>query len=179
MALPDADWFETPLGRVEVDREGVQKIGGFPQVQINPLAHETEHSLEVQIPFLQKVLPNFKLIPFVVGDGRPEEIAEVLNALWGGDETIFVISTDLSHYLSYSVAQETDRKTVTEILKSEIPIDHDQACGATPLNGFLVAAKFHGLKGRLLDVRNSGDTAGDRRQVVGYSSFAFYEGSHG
>jgi AmmeMemoRadiSam system protein B len=179
LALPDAEWFETPLGRVEVDAEMVMRISLFPQVEANAPAHAAEHSLEVQIPFLQKVLPNFTLLPLVAGKVRPVDVAQVVNALWGGDETLFVISTDLSHFLPYPDAQRTDRETVNEILKFDVPIATDRACGATPVNGFLVAAKEHGLKPELLDLRNSGDTAGDRRQVVGYGAFAFCEASNG
>ncbi|MFH1263917.1 MAG: AmmeMemoRadiSam system protein B [Pseudomonadota bacterium] len=177
LALPDVDWFETPLGKVEVDK--VPEIADLPQVGSNYYAHEEEHSLEVQLPFLQKVLREFKIVPLVVGRASPEEVAEVLERLWGGEETLIVISSDLSHYLPYADAQRTDQGTAKEILTWEVPITHEQACGATPVNGFLVAAKKHDLTGELLDLRNSGDTAGDRRQVVGYASFAFSKADGG
>ena len=179
LALSDAEWFETPLGNVEVDLEATRQISKLSQVKSSLPAHESEHSLEVQLPFLQKVLTDFKVVPLVVGDARPESVAEVVEMLWGGLETIFVVSSDLSHYLPYELARKTDRQTVDEILKFDVPIAHDCACGATPINGFLVAAQKHHLKGELLDLRNSGDTAGDRRQVVGYSAFAFTDPQDG
>jgi hypothetical protein len=128
----------------------------------------------VHLPFLQRALDRFTLVPLVVGRASPEEVAQVIDRLWGGDETLIVVSSDLSHYLGYAQAQATDRNTVRQILARQPVIDPHQACGAAPVNGLLVAAGRHGLGPRLLDLRNSGDTAGDRSRVVGYASFAFY-----
>ncbi|MDO9310371.1 MAG: AmmeMemoRadiSam system protein B, partial [Nitrosomonas sp.] len=144
-----------------------------PQVTISKEAHILEHSLEVQLPFLQKVLRDFTLLPLAVGMTSAEGVAEVLEQLWGGEETLIVISSDLSHYLPYATAQHVDRKTVQSIVKLRQPIDHDQACGSTAINGLILAAQQHHLTPHLLDLRNSGDTAGSRDQVVGYAAIAF------
>jgi AmmeMemoRadiSam system protein A len=135
-----------------------------------------EHSLEVQLPFLQKMLGDFTLVPLVVGDAKPQEVREVIERLWGGPETLFVISTDLSHYHSYEEARAIDQATLARIASFDTDINHEEACGATPLNGFLAAAKTRELSIRLLGACNSGDTAGGKDRVVGYSSFALYEG---
>jgi hypothetical protein len=128
----------------------------------------------VQLPFLQTVLKEFTLLPLVVGDATPDEVAEVLDRVWGGTETLIVISSDLSHYLSYEDARRTDSRTAQAILApAGAPLDHEQACGATPVNGFLLAARRRGLRAQLLDLRNSGDTAGSRDRVVGYAAVAF------
>lgn len=177
LALPGADAFDTPLGRVMLDTAAARSIASLPQVTLSAQAHAQEHSLEVQLPFLQSVLPDFTLLPLAVGMATPEEVAEVLELLWGGDETLIVISSDLSHYLPYSVSQRVDRNTVQAILGLLQPIGHDHACGGTPISGLIVAAKNHDLKPHLLDLRNSGDTAGPRDQVVGYAAIAFTEGA--
>jgi hypothetical protein len=173
LALPDADAFTTPLGTVPLDKDGMQSIADLPQVVTSKAAHAMEHSLEVHIPFLQETLDDFTLIPLAVGDATPEEVAEVLDRLWGGDETRIVISSDLSHYLPYDMAKRVDEQTARAILDLRWPIRHEQACGATPINGLLASTKGHGLEAHLLDLRNSGDTAGDKSQVVGYGAFAF------
>jgi AmmeMemoRadiSam system protein A len=138
-------------------------------------AHAAEHSLEVHLPFLQQVLGRFTLVPLAVGDATPDEVAEVLARLWGGEETLIVISSDLSHYLPYATARAVDRATVETMLTLAPTLDHEQACGATPVNGLLAVARRRGLRAELLDLRNSGDTAGDRSRVVGYAALAFYE----
>ena len=176
LALPGADAFETPLGRVPVDAEGANLARSLPQVSDFAPTHAQEHSLEVQLPFLQEVLGDFSLVPLVVGAASAEEVAEVIDRLWGGSETLVVISSDLSHYHSYGEAQAMDRATVDAMLGLRTDIDHEQACGATPVTGFLTVAKRRGLKPELLDLRNSGDTAGGRGRVVGYASIAFWEG---
>ena len=145
----------------------------------SPQAHALEHSLEVQLPFLQRVLGPFSLVPLAVGDATAEEVAQVLERLWGGPETLIVISSDLSHYLPYDEARRIDGITAKAIVGFDPRISHEQACGATPVTGALVAARRHGLVAQLLDLRNSGDTAGGRDQVVGYGSFAFSEGRAG
>ncbi len=173
MALPAANRFETPLGTVAVDQDAVAAVSALPQVIISDEAHALEHSLEVQLPFLQTVLDTFKLVPFAVGDTPPERVAEVLDLLWGGKETLIVISSDLSHYLPYPNACAKDEFTAETILRLQPSLDHQQACGATPINGLLIAARARGLEPHLLDLRNSGDTAGDKSRVVGYASFCF------
>ena len=185
LALPRASAFLTPLGRVPVDSEALGSIHDLPQVVESAATHAEEHALEVQLPFLQRVLGDFSLVPLVVGDADPAEVAEVLDRLWGGAETLIVISSDLSHYHAYDRAREIDGATVRAILDFDAGITHDQACGATPVSGLLIAARRRNLATRLLDCRNSGDTAGDRRRVVGYASFALgheggtYEAEHG
>ncbi|MEY5100277.1 MAG: hypothetical protein RJA36_2996 [Pseudomonadota bacterium] len=175
LALPGADAFATPLGRVELDRDAVAVVRQLPQVTVSAVAHAQEHSLEVQLPFLQTVLPDFQLLPLAVGDASPAEVAEVLDAVWGGLETLVVISSDLSHFLDYDTARQVDRDTVQRMLALQGPISHRQACGGTPVNGLLRAARRHGLQPSLLELCNSGDTAGDRARVVGYAALAFHE----
>ena len=175
LALPGAEAFATPLGIVQVDLAAAQAIAHLPQVTVSAQAHAQEHSLEVQLPFLQSVLPDFTLLPLAVGMATPEEVAAVLEVLWGGEETLIVISSDLSHFLPYATAQRVDHDTVQAILRLRQPIDHDHACGGTPVNGLIVAAQQHHLTPHLLDLRNSGDTAGSYDQVVGYAALAFTE----
>ena len=179
LALPAAQAFATPLGTVEVDAEAAALALDLPQVQVSDAAHALEHSLEVQLPFLQTVLDDFKIVPFAVGDATAEEVGEVIDRLWGGSETLIVVSSDLSHYHPYAAARQIDRGTATAILALDASIDHEQACGATPINGFALCARRHHLKPELLDLRNSGDTAGDKSRVVGYAAFAFADRTRG
>lgn len=179
LAVPGARHFATPLGEIPIDQGAIAAALELPQVIRHDAAHAQEHSLEVQLPFLQRVLEDFSLVPFVVGYATPDEVAEVLELLWGGPETLIVISSDLSHYHSYLDAQRRDHHTANDIAHLRLLLDHEQACGATPINGLIEAAHRHGLKPRLLDLRNSGDTAGDKSRVVGYASFAFTEASDG
>jgi AmmeMemoRadiSam system protein A len=151
-------------------------LAPFRQVVTSPAAHAMEHSLEVQLPFLQKMLGEFSLLPLAVGDARPQEVLEVIERLWGGPETLFVLSTDLSHYHGYEDARRIDRATLSRIAAFDTDINHEEACGATPLNGFLAAARSHDLSIRLVGACNSGDTAGGKDRVVGYSAFSLYEG---
>lgn len=173
LALPGVDAFDTPLGRVTIDQAGVTAIAGLPQVVVSAAAHAQEHSIEVQLPFLQTVLDDFTLVPLAVGDATPAQVAQVLDALWGGEETLIVISSDLSHFLPYDVATEVDRETVQAMLALEPALSHSQACGGTPVNGLLLAAQQHQLRPELLGLCNSGDTAGDKSRVVGYAALAF------
>ena len=175
LALPDAEVFSTPLGEVPLDTEAMQRIAHLPQVSVSARAHALEHSLEVQVPFLQAVLHDFVLLPLAVGSATEQEVAEVLEAVWGGPETLIVISSDLSHYLPYDVARRIDGDTSRAILNMASDITHDHACGATPINGLMLAAQRHHLRPHLLDLRNSGDTAGPRDGVVGYGAFALVE----
>ena len=174
LALPEVRAFASPLGRVEVDASAVQALADLPQVHSLAAAHAAEHALEVQLPFLLAVLGQFTLVPLVVGDASPEEMAEVLERLWGGPETLIVISSDLSHYHAYREAMQSDARTVEAVLSGAGGLDHEQACGATPINGMLAVARRRGMRIELVDQCNSGDTAGDRQRVVGYASFAFY-----
>ena len=176
LALPDADAFATPLGTVPIDRDACQAVHELPQVVTSGPAHALEHSLEVQLPFLQKILGEFALVPLAVGTANAAEVAQVIERLWGGRETLMVISTDMSHYHAYEEARRIDGATVERIGAFATDIDHDEACGATPLNGLLAVAKRRSLSIRLLAACNSGDTAGGKGEVVGYSSFALYEG---
>ncbi len=178
LALPSSTAFATPLGNVAIDQQAVAAIADLPQVVVSDAAHTLEHSLEVQLPFLQTVFGDFSLLPLAVGHAPPEQIAEVLERLWGGEETLIVVSSDLSHYLPYDAARKIDAQTAQRILNCDPTIDHQHACGASPVNGLLLAARQHGLKAQLLDLRNSGDTAGDRSRVVGYAAFAFSEAGH-
>jgi AmmeMemoRadiSam system protein B/AmmeMemoRadiSam system protein A len=173
LALPEAECFRTPLGEVSLDVKGMRQLDAMPQVLRSAEAHHKEHSLEVQLPFLQHVLGDFELLPLAVGEASAEEVAEVLEAVWGGDETLIVISSDLSHFLPDKLARTVDQKTVAEIVALNSHIESEQACGATPINGLLLAAQRHGLRAVTLDVRNSSQTAGDPDRVVGYASFAF------
>ncbi len=180
LALPGVQAFETPLGRVPVDQDAVHFLKPLRQVSTNPAVHELEHSLEVQLPFLQQVLSAFQLVPLAVGDATPKAVAEVIEVLWGGPETLIVVSSDLSHYLPYDVARKADQRTCASIAELHQLESHEQACGATPVNGLLLAARQHRLTPHLLDRRNSGDTAGDHDRVVGYAAFAFTgEPQHG
>lgn len=174
LALSSADCFQTPLGRITVDQEAVKKISGLPQVHVMDAAHMQEHSLEVHLPFLQETLGEFSLVPLVVGDAEPGEVAEVLETLWGGPETLIVISSDLSHYHDYKTAQRLDRATSQAIEQLRLEdIQYDHACGRNPVNGLLQVARQRGLKAKTIDLRNSGDTAGSHDRVVGYGAYVF------
>ncbi len=175
LALPAADAFATPVGEIALDLEAIAAIRHLPQVCISDDAHALEHSLEVHLPFLQQVLAGFTLVPLAVGEASAEQVAEVLGLLWGDDRTLIVISSDLSHYLPYAQARTIDEQTARMVLGMTPRLDHRQACGATPVNGLLLEARGRGLRPQLLDLRNSGDTAGDKSRVVGYASFAFYD----
>jgi AmmeMemoRadiSam system protein B len=172
LAASSATHFATPLGQVPLDRNAIDQILTLPQVKVLDEAHALEHSLEVQLPFLQTILGEFSLVPLVVGDASPAQVSEVLEALWGGDETLIVISSDLSHYHDYATAQRLDKATsaAIEALAPE-RIHHENACGRNPVNGLLALAKQHGLHAHTVDLRNSGDTAGPRDQVVGYGAY--------
>ena len=175
LAVPGAQAFATPLGTVAIDHEALAAVRGLPQVVQSDPAHALEHALEVQLPFLQKQLGEFSLVPFAVGMASVDEVAEVIERLWGGPETLVVLSTDLSHYHPYDEARRIDARTVERIAAFAADLDHEEACGATPLNGLLALAKRKGLSVRLLAACNSGDTAGGKGQVVGYSAFAIDE----
>ncbi len=173
IAASSAEAFATPLGIVPLDRHGQRLALSHPFVCVNDQAHAEEHSLEVQLPFLQTVLPRFEVVPLAVGHCPPEHVADLLDSLWGGPETLVVISTDLSHYHPAEQARALDKRTAAAICSLDVRAITDlDACGAYGLRGLLVATARRHLAVEQLDLRNSGDTAGDRQCVVGYGSFA-------
>jgi hypothetical protein len=177
LALPSTEVFQTPLGDVPLDMEAAGRIIGLPQVEIFNDTHAQDHSLEVHLPFLQKVLSDFSIVPMIVGQATPEQVAEVLEILWGGPETLILISSDLSHYLSYDRAKDLDNKTCQAIERLDVKaLGNEQACGRHSIKGLLLMAREKGLNVKTADVRNSGDTAGSKDKVVGYGSWYFEEG---
>lgn len=175
LALSSATHFASPMGMVEIDQSAVELIKDLPQVSISDIAHQQEHSLEVHLPFLQYLLDKFLLVPLVVGDASPEEVAEVLDILWGGEETAIVISSDLSHYHDYDTARRLDAATTRAIENLQLEsIGPNQACGCMPIRGLLqVIRNKRKLSVHTLDLRNSGDTAGTKDRVVGYGAWSF------
>ncbi|MEK9869220.1 MAG: AmmeMemoRadiSam system protein B [Gammaproteobacteria bacterium] len=171
MAVTSATAFRTPLGDIPIDAAGIQAIVGLPQVGFLDQAHSQEHSLEVHLPFLQRAIGEFELIPIVVGDANKEDVARVLDTLWGGSETLIVISSDLSHYESYDRATELDAKTTQKIVSLDATLVGGEACGSRPINGLLHYLKLNGLSIETVDLKNSGDTAGTRDRVVGYGAW--------
>ncbi len=176
MAVPSVDAFETPLGRVPLDRELIARLAAMEHVREWDAPHDMDHALEVQLPFLQAQLGAFSLVPVAVGPCAAGRVADVIEAAWGGPETLVVVSTDMSHFHGYADAQAIDRGTTEAILRRDTAITGDQACGCHAVNGLMETARRRGLEVELLDLRNSGDTAGDRSRVVGYASFAVREG---
>ena len=175
IAASDAQVFITPLGEVPIDGEALKAIRHLRQVHTLNEAHRWEHSLEVQLPFLQVVLANFKLVPLVVGEASAEEVSEVLEVLWGGPETLLIVSSDLSHYHNYDTARKMDNVTSDAIINYRPQdIHYEQACGRNPILGLLASAHRHGMHAETIDLRNSGDTAGPRDQVVGYGAYIFH-----
>ena len=176
LALSSATHFSTPLGLIEIDQEATTTLKGLPQVITSDAAHRQEHSLEVHLPFLQCLLGKFTLVPLVVGEATAAEVAEVLELLWGGPETLIVISSDLSHYHDYTTARQVDSATTRAIENLHLEnIGPHQACGCRPVRGLLQVARARHLKVKTLDMRNSGDTAGTRDRVVGYGAYAILE----
>jgi AmmeMemoRadiSam system protein B len=176
IAVSQMDAFATPLGNIPLDHEAIAQLRDLPYVSALERVHVQEHSLEVHLPFLQEVLGDFKLVPLVVGDAEPEQVGAVLELLWGGPETLIVISSDLSHYHAYETARQLDAATsnAIEALRYE-DIQGEDACGFHPVNGLLWVARRKHLHGVTIDLRNSGDTAGPRDQVVGYGAYVFSE----
>ncbi len=177
LALPTVDQFETPLDEVKLDVKTISSlVNDYPQITYSDLAHAEEHSLEVQLPFLQSILASFRLIPFVVGDATETEVAEVIEHLWGGDECLIVISSDLSHFHNYHKAVKLDQQTaeLIEAFKgNELP--ERSACGRIPIGGLLRVARQRKMSIERFDLRNSGDTAGDKQQVVGYGAWGLFQ----
>lgn len=174
LAVSSADRFSTPLGDVVLDRQSIESVLRLPFVQSLDQAHAVEHSLEVHLPFLQEVLEDFSLVPIVVGDAEPEQVEQVLDLLWDGDDTLIVVSSDLSHYHDYATARRMDGATsrAIEHLQPEAIGFHD-ACGRLPVSGLLLEARKRGLHAATIDLRNSGDTAGSKDRVVGYGAYVF------
>lgn len=181
LAVPEATVFKTPLGNIPIDHKSIALVLDLPQVIASDQAHREEHSLEVQLPFLQEILGDFSLVPLVVGDAERHEVAEVINKLWCDDEnacdehTLIVISTDLSHYHEYKEAKQLDRATSDAIvnLKADL-IGYEDACGRNGLKGMITVAAEKNLSIEILDLRNSGDTAGDKSRVVGYGAYVIH-----
>ena len=177
-AVPAAHAFASPLGTVPVDLEAVRLLRQLPFVEVSDRAHALEHSLEVHLPFLQSVLGDFQLVPVVVGDATPKEMALLFDTVWGRAETVIVVSSDLSHYHSYEAARGRDRDTARAIVQLDAHLVPEEACGAAPINGLLETARRRNLAAELVELRNSGDTAGGLDRVVGYGAFAFTEPLH-
>lgn len=174
VAVPSTDYFATPLGNVAVDQKKIADISDLSFVQTMDDAHALEHSLEVQIPFLQEVFDDFSIVPIVVGDAAPVEVGEVLERLWGGPDTLIVVSSDLSHYHDYETARDMDSATSAAIEHLDTErIGYQSACGRIPINGLLTVAYKLGLTANTVDLRNSGDTAGSKDSVVGYGAYVF------
>lgn len=174
MALPSVDAFATPLGEVPLDQAARQAVAGMPGVCISDEAHREEHSLEVQLPFLQMMLTRFSLLPVVVGNCDPDSVGAVIDALWDGAETLVVISSDLSHFHSYDEARQIDASTCARILDKSTSLSGEQACGARALNGLMSARHSQDLQVELLAACNSGDSTGNWDRVVGYGAFQLY-----
>lgn len=174
LALPRAQAFATPLGDVAVDSEAAARLAGLDQVTLSDAAHREEHSLEVQLPFLRRVLGEFEIVPLVVGRATPEAVSEIIDTAWGGPETLIVISSDLSHYLPYDTAHRIDAETCRGIAEGRADLSGDEACGAAVLNGLARSRHRGGLVTTLVDQRTSGDTAGTKDSVVGYAGFVLH-----
>lgn len=175
IAIPSSEQFETPLGPIDLDLDWLNKAAEDPGVVIRDDAHQYEHSLEVQLPFLQTVLSDFTLVPLVVGVCHPDLVSRVLRRLWGGPETLIVVSTDLSHFNTYDTAKKIDLNTTNKILSFNSNISGQEACGHFPLNGLLSRAKSAGMSIHLQSLKNSGDAEGNYSRVVGYGAFSLYE----
>ncbi len=176
VAISAAEAFDTPLGAVPVDADGIRLSRSFPFVAEHDAAFSEEHSLEVHLPFLIETLKTFRLVPLLIGDANPEDVGRLMDALWGGQETLFVISSDLSHYHDYDTARERDAATSRAIESLDYSaIGYGDACGRNAVNGLLYLAGSRGLTARTVDLRNSGDTAGGRDRVVGYGAYLVYE----
>lgn len=174
IATTSMEYFATPLGVTPIDIDSAKLISKLPGGVIFDAAYEMEHSLEVQLPFLQTIITSFKLVPCVVGNAKPDDVANLLLNLWGGTETLVVVSSDLSHYHNYDNAQKLDLTTTQSILNLTAEnITAGAACGCLPIQGLLLAAKKLQLRAQVLDLRNSGDTASDKKRVVGYGAYHF------
>lgn len=172
LTWPGTTHLRTPLGDLEVD---VTAIEGVPELVAHPAAHAREHSIEVELPFIQRLAPRAKIIPIAASHAAPDVVGRVLEQLWGGPETLIVISSDLSHFHPYAEAAAIDRRTAAKIVALETGLTGEEACGCTGINGLAWVARRRNLRIEVLDLRSSGDTAGPRDEVVGYGAFAAYE----
>lgn len=175
VAIPFTKAFATPLGVVNVAAQAVEQLRTLPMVLETDQPHALEHSLEVHLPFLQRMAPAAEIVPIVTGEASPQEVEQVIESVWGGPETLIVISSDLSHYHPYATARVQDESTAQAILDERDDLTGEQACGCVGINGMNRIARKRGLHAEVLDLRNSGDTAGDKRRVVGYGAFGFYD----
>jgi AmmeMemoRadiSam system protein B len=178
LVSPGANRLRTPLGELEVDTDALALLEHQLGIAANPGAHAREHSLEVELPFLQRVTPRAKIVPLAGTRAAPALVGKALDAMWGGPETLIVISSDLSHYHPYTKARALDESTAARIVALDATIAGEQACGSIGINGLLDVARRRGLTVELVDLRSSGDTAGSKDEVVGYGAFAIYEGAH-
>ena len=172
IALPVASIFETPLGSIPLDPV-CQELASLPNFVGSDEAHRMEHAIEVQLPFLQRVLEKISIVPLLVGNVSPAAVSEIIDRFIGEPETLVLVSSDLSHFHAYDEARALDAATAESIMALDPVLDHEQACGATPVNALLLSARRHGLPPEPIDIRNSGDTHGSRERVVGYASFSF------
>lgn len=175
LAVPTVQAFATPLGVMRVDAAALITLRQLDAVVVADAPHALEHSLEVQLPFLQRLAPAAEIVPIVAGDANPADVEAVIGALSGSADTLIVVSSDLSHYYPYATAQALDAATAQAILESRGDLSGEEACGCAVVNGLARVVRERGLRAELLDLRNSGDTAGDRGRVVGYGAFAFYD----
>jgi AmmeMemoRadiSam system protein B len=174
IAIPTVDAFDTPLGRLSVDGDAFSKLAGFRSVIRSDAPHVPEHALEVELPFLQMALVSFKIVPLVVGDAEPRDVAEVLRRLWDGPETLIVVSSDLSHYHDYETARRLDVATAAAIERGDwASLDPNQACGCLAISGLLIETVNRGFAAQRLALSSSGDTAGSHDSVVGYGAWLF------
>ncbi|HBC56438.1 MAG TPA: AmmeMemoRadiSam system protein B [Gammaproteobacteria bacterium] len=172
LAVPSVASFNMAFGQIPVDQSTIEKLVQLPQVSVMDEAHQLEHSLEVQLPFLDTVLDHFTLVPIVVGEASAQQVAEVIESCWGGEETLIVVSSDLSHYEQYETAKKIDRETCQQIEALEWQaLTYSSACGCQAICGLLLIAQRLNLSIKLIDLRSSGDTAGDHHRVVGYGAF--------
>jgi len=174
MAVPSVNSFATPFGEVELDRKTIDRITVKHGVITSDEAHRQEHCLEVQLPFLQSILGDFSLVPILVGDCKADIVAALIDELWGGPETLLVVSSDLSHFHSYDEARQIDASTCGLILDKFTHLTGEQACGAHAINGLMCAKHCKPLTVEMLDACNSGDTAGSKDRVVGYGAFILH-----
>ena len=172
VALPKEKSFKTPLGIIKVDSDIVEQISKTKPFKFKSTAHKNEHSLEVSLPFLQVVLGNFEIIPMLYGEANPHEIAQTIQPYLERDDSILIVSADLSHYLDYSTAKKVDEQTANNIKEGKT-VDHHQSCGATAINTALIMAQNFGLVPQMLNMANSGDVIGDKDSVVGYGAWSF------
>jgi len=175
LVLPGVRAFATPLGEVPLDEVQMARLATLPQVSVDPRAHAEEHSIEVQLPFLQLVLDEIELVPLLVGDATPVEVAEVLGEVWGGPETLIIISSDLSHFHDYDGAMRRDAATAKRILEANTDLVGDEACGCRGINGINLLVESKDLAIKEIGRMNSGDSAGNSERVVGYGAYAYYQ----